>query len=691
MTLRKLRFRLTHPISSAITCVAVCAFALSASANTYSVAATGSDSNNGSQSAPFRQVTKAISVSHPGDTILVGDGAYNAILIKNVVGTASQPLVIQARGTNAVINTDPSALGNADVELSAYIVISGFKTFNAPSAGFRVNQSNHISILNCVAGNNQYWGIFTRYADHVDLENNECYGSVIQHGIYVSNSADFPVVRGNYSHDNAGQGIQFNGDITSGAANPGDPVSVGGGQTTILDGVISNGIVENNRVFNNGSMGIYGDGLQTTIIRNNLVIGSRSKGIAVYQVDGGDGPAGIYIVNNTVLEAAGGGYAAKIAASAGPNVIVNNIFLHPDNPGHAGIDWSDESHPQLVTSDYNIYGIGNGQAGDEPHSFEAAISSLFVNAAGNDFHLSSSSPAIDRGENLSSVLSDIEGNVRPQGASTDIGAYEFAGAVVPAPSLVISPSTVTAGTSAQGTVTLNVPAPPAGAQINLSSDKAVATVPASLNIAGGQTTGVFTIATGSVSVLTVATITATLGGRSANASLSIAPPVVNAPGFVLGVNFGGPAVVVDGNTWLSQATAMAQGMTVANASWGPNTPYTLVPTPPDAGTQTMLLSDMWTPNARKGQGFTVTLPLPNGNYQVYLWEAEDVSSNARSMNVRLQGIVVASNIGSQAKGHWTKFGPYNATVTDGVMTLTVVRNSKGDPQMSGMAIFMSSR
>jgi hypothetical protein len=101
----------------------------------------------------------------------------------------------------------------------------------------------------------------------------------------------------------------------------------------------------------------------------------------------------------------------------------------------------------------------------------------------------------------------------------------------------------------------------------------------------------------------------------------------------------------------------------------------------------MLLSDCWTGGAKNRQGFTITQTLPNGKYSVYIWEAEDVASNARNMNFILQGVTVASNVGSQQLHHWTKFGPYAAVVANGVLTLNVVRNTKGDPQISGLAIF----
>ena len=66
---------------------------------------------------------------------------------------------------------------------------------------------------------------------------------------------------------------------------------------------------------------------------------------------------------------------------------------------------------------------------------------LFVNGPGNDFHLTICSPCIDMGNSITSLNTDYDGNVRPQGAAKDIGAYEYAGASsIPAAPTVTSPS-----------------------------------------------------------------------------------------------------------------------------------------------------------------------------------------------------------------------------------------------------------
>ena len=59
------------------------------------------------------------------------------------------------------------------------------------------------------------------------------------------------------------------------------------------------------------------------------------------------------------------------------------------------------------------------------NSLRAAIDETFVDEASNDYRLSVSSPAIDKGTLKESFNKDILGNDRPNAARPDLGAYEF--------------------------------------------------------------------------------------------------------------------------------------------------------------------------------------------------------------------------------------------------------------------------
>ena len=89
-------------------------------------------------------------------------------------------------------------------------------------------------------------------------------------------------------------------------------------------------------------------------------------------------------------------------------------------------------------------------------------------------------------------------------------------------SLVLSPTSVTGGTPSMATVTLSGPAPVGGATVFLSSSNvAVATVPATMNIPQGATSGTFVITTLAESYSTSATISAAYHGLTQSAVLAV--------------------------------------------------------------------------------------------------------------------------------------------------------------------------
>ena len=90
-------------------------------------------------------------------------------------------------------------------------------------------------------------------------------------------------------------------------------------------------------------------------------------------------------------------------------------------------------------------------------------------------------------------------------------------------SVTVSPSSVSGGSSATGTVTLSGAAPNGGATVNLSSNSASATVPSSVAVAGGATSATFSVSTSTVTASTAATISASYGGATVTSSLTVKP------------------------------------------------------------------------------------------------------------------------------------------------------------------------
>jgi hypothetical protein len=93
-------------------------------------------------------------------------------------------------------------------------------------------------------------------------------------------------------------------------------------------------------------------------------------------------------------------------------------------------------------------------------------------------------------------------------------------------SLNVSPASVTGGTPATGTVTLNGPAPAGGAQVALSSNNPAVSAPASVTVAAGATSATFSLGTSAVADSTAVTITASYGGATRTATLTVLPAVL---------------------------------------------------------------------------------------------------------------------------------------------------------------------
>ena len=420
-----------------------------ASAATYYVAPNGNDTFNGSSSNPWATLQHAVETIAPGDTILVRSGTYAGCRIRNS-GTVSAPKTLARDvGATVVINTpgpqnSHSSLieieNGSGTEVTDWIV-DGFEVANSPHHGIDIRITNRITIRNCYAHNSAPAasgdGIFLAFSSHPLIENNEVAFNT-EHGIYDSNSADYPTIRGNRSHNNNGGGIQLNADFSSKC-----PCG-----TTVRDGIISFATVESNVIYENGVNGgsaINADGVDDSVFRNNLIYSNHAFGISLFSIDGSHGSSRNKVYNNTIVQAIDGRWCLNIPKSKGNggspvgNIVKNNI-LYTERTDKGSIDVYSTA-AGVLTSDYNVvvdrFSTNGGTSvtstlaqwrtfGYDIHSFVSTATALFVSPAGQDYRLKEGSPAIDAGTNLSpDVVADIVGTARPQRLAYDIGGYEM--------------------------------------------------------------------------------------------------------------------------------------------------------------------------------------------------------------------------------------------------------------------------
>ncbi len=363
----------------------------------------------------------AADLVNPGDTVRVQDGSYQGFYLDRS-GAPGNPITFRADGANVRITQDNGTTPDGiNVEGADHVVIDGFIVDNRTRAGIRVALSSFVTVRNCRTGFNGRWGIFTGFADDFTVEFNETHHSQIEHGIYVSNSGDRPVIRGNLVHDNNANGIHMNGDESQGG-----------------DGTISEALVERNVIYGNGAAGGSGinmDGVTDSVVRNNLLYDNHASGVSLYRIDGATGSNDNLIVNNTIINAADARWCVNIRDGSTGNRVLNNILYN--HHGFRGVITIDSASRPGFASDTNslmdrfsidgdssVIDFADWQAeGYDTHSFLAAPADLFV-VPGSDFHLQGTCPAIDAGTATDAPASDLEGNPRPVGAGVDLGAYE---------------------------------------------------------------------------------------------------------------------------------------------------------------------------------------------------------------------------------------------------------------------------
>ncbi len=193
-------------------------------------------------------------------------------------------------------------------------------------------------------------------------------------------------------------------------------------------------------------------------VQNCVVMGTRYAGIGLYAAKNAK------IINNTLVDVAREGHAglyfgltyqdwdpvAKRPPSLNP-VIRNNIVVQSGSMNDTVVEirYADElggmnglsGMPLMSNNRYYVQGGTVSFVDNRPASlfsgnltqWQAHISGdtastegdpQFVNTAGEDYHLSFTSPCVDGGASSDAPINDYDGVSRPLGQGYDIGAYE---------------------------------------------------------------------------------------------------------------------------------------------------------------------------------------------------------------------------------------------------------------------------
>jgi hypothetical protein len=187
-----------------------------------------------------------------------------------------------------------------------------------------------------------------------------------------------------------------------------------------------NGCNPSTSYYENNDHGVYVDGGGDVTIVNNVFYNNKHGwSVHVYP----DDVTNLNVSNNTF--AFPNPYRVGhivLAANISGAVIANNVFYQPTT---AGIRYTGKSMSNATIKNNMTYG-GVAFYSETSSSSGILLSGnidnkdpILVNPSGFDFHVKSSSPAIDAGGVLTGIVVDFDGNNRPQGSTYDIGAYEF--------------------------------------------------------------------------------------------------------------------------------------------------------------------------------------------------------------------------------------------------------------------------
>lgn len=192
------------------------------------------------------------------------------------------------------------------------------------------------------------------------------------------------------------------------------------------------------RFISNTAAGLPGDG------GGAVAIGSRVDGTNLLFAENegaGDGTAAdlyLYFVGgSSTASTLRHVTIAQPSMSASPAIVMSDNLLNVRNSIVVSHTVGISQTNSTVDVDYTLFygGIATQSSGGTmtlgTHNLTGQ-NPLFVNPTAADYHLTSTSPAVDYGTDLG-VTTDLDGHTRPFGANPDLGAYEYAPAPPPPP------------------------------------------------------------------------------------------------------------------------------------------------------------------------------------------------------------------------------------------------------------------
>jgi hypothetical protein len=421
-----LAFSLIAPVSAA---APVSTAALTGSTYTVDQSnASADDSNPGTEALPWKTIQHAASAAIAGDTVYVKPGVYPERITLAHSGSSGRRITFQALPSRSVTMWGFYTIG------CDFLTIQGFKIVTDASLTSWTDlygvfiHSNDVEVIDNEFTNLKstaitgYW--HDPYPQRATVARNTITHSQMGIGITGSNwlvednevnrlynygtgDSDYSRFFGN---DHIIRHNHFHGTLVA---------EIGAAHVDCFQTFDNNGEFGHNITFDGNLCSEFHQGLMAEahyyhnidhlIFINNVFVHGWAWGLCVQDIPY------LTAINNTFADIAYHGIG--LAGNSHDGVVKNNIFYDIETSY-----WFTDT--SSIDGDYNL--IYNAQQPTRKGVHDLiGVDPAFINPGADDFHLSSTSPAIDAGTGFALVNHDFDQLARPQKNGWDIGAFEY--------------------------------------------------------------------------------------------------------------------------------------------------------------------------------------------------------------------------------------------------------------------------